>query len=337
MRIYHWPADHPPEGRRLVAVGGFDGLHLGHRRVAAELCRRAREQGLQSCLVTFEPLPAQVFASVPPHNRRLTTYAERLRLLQHFCLDEVCILDFTQERLQRLTARQFLQQVLRDVLGAAGLCGSHSHRMGSDRVAWRDLTAMATELGMEAIVVEPVRVRGEQPSSTHIRQLVWAGEMSKANKMLGRDYAVTGVSVPGQGRGRTLGFPTANLEVPPEKLLPTEGVYAGWATGEVLGDGPLEVPGVGPAWPAAMNVGTCPTIKGEANVTLEVHVIGWDGTTYGHELTVGVTERLRGEQCFEDVESLRSQIAVDVARARLLGIRRYAGKRAFTHEAPPDG
>lgn len=333
MRIYHWPAEQPPKAKRLVAVGGFDGLHLGHQRVASELCQRAAQLGWYSCLVTFEPLPAQVFASGPPHNRRLTTETERLHLLQQFCLDEVCILDFTREDLRQLTARKFVAQVLREALGAEGLCGSDSHRMGSDRVAWHELVAIAETLGMKAVAVEPVRIRGERPSSTRIRELVWAGEMSKARDLLGRDYAVTGVSVPGQGLGRTLGFPTANLQVPPDKLLPAEGVYSGWAAGETLGEGPLNVPGLGTAWPAAINVGTCPTVKREVDTTFEVHVIGWDGDTYGCELMAGISERLRGEQCFADMESLRAQIAVDVSRARRLALQRYGTRRALTSEA----
>jgi riboflavin kinase/FMN adenylyltransferase len=330
MKVYRWPAEQPPKAKRLVAVGGFDGLHLGHQRVAQELCRRAAQLGWYSCLVTFEPLPAQVFASAPPHNRRLTTQAERLRLLKRFCLDEVCILDFNRKELRQLTAREFVAKVLHEAIGAEGLCGSESHRMGSDRVAWYELVAIAGELGMKAVAVEPVQIRGERPSSTHIRELVWAGEMNKARELLGRDYTVTGVAVPGQGLGRTLGFPTANLEVAEEKLLPAEGVYSGWAVGEVLGQGPLDVPGVGAAWPAAINVGTCPTLKHEGNTSFEVHVIGWNGTTCGCELTAGVSERLRGEQCFRDAESLRTQIAVDVCRARRLALRRYGASRAFT-------
>lgn len=337
MRIYHWPADQLPKAERLVAVGGFDGLHLGHQRVAAELCARAADGGWLSCLVTFEPLPAQVFASGPPQNRRLTTYQERLRLLQQFCLDEVCILDFTREELRQLTAREFVAQVLREALGAVGLCGSESHRMGSDRVAWHELANIAARLGMEAVAVNPVRVRGERPSSTQIRQLIWTGEMRKAQELLGRDYTVTGVSVPGEGLGRSLGFPTANLEVPPEKLLPAEGVYGGWAAGEALGEGPLDVTGLGAAWPAAINVGTCPTVKHGAGTSFEVHVIGWDGNTYGCDLTVGVSERLRGERCFRDAESLRAQIAVDVSRARRLALRRYGTSRAFTNKAGRGG
>jgi riboflavin kinase/FMN adenylyltransferase len=323
MRVYPWPGERPTEDGRLVAVGGFDGLHLGHQAVVAELCRRARERGWRSCLVTFEPVPAQVFAAGPPHNRRLTTAAERLALLSRFRLDEVCILDFSGPELRRLTAAEFIAGVLREGLGATGVCGSRDHRMGSDRAGWTEIAEAARSLGMEAVGIEAVADGEAEVSSTAIRELVWAGDVAAARELLGRDYTLTGITVPGAGLGRELGFATANLETPPEKLLPAEGVYTGWMTGADLGDGPLDVPGFGRAWPAATNVGRCPTLSDEGAMTVEAHAVGWEGELYGSELTVGLTARLRGEERFASVEELRAQVGRDVEVAVEIATRLY--------------
>ena len=324
MRVLRWPEDKPEQAPRLVAVGAFDGLHRGHQRVAAELCGRARQHGLRSCLVTFEPTPTQVFSKEPPYNLRLTTEAERLRLLEVFCLHEVCILDFGEPELRATTAADFLRDVLHDWLGATAICGAPDHRMGSDHAGWAELADIAHGLGMHAIVIPAESELGGVVSSTKIRELVWEARMEEAAMLLGRDYTVLAEVEPGAQVGRELGFPTANLAVPAEKLLPPDGVYAGWAHGEALGSGPLEVPGFDGAWPAATNLGTCPTIREGLSRTFETHVLDWAGDAYGAEITVGLMKRLRGEERFPSVEALTKQIEEDVAAVRQLAAGAYA-------------
>jgi riboflavin kinase/FMN adenylyltransferase len=323
MRVLHWPEERPEQAARMVAVGAFDGLHRGHQRVAVELCRRARQQGWRSCLVTFEPVPTQVFSEEPPYNLRLTTEQERLRLLEVFCLDEVCILDFSLPELRAMRAEDFVREVLHDGLGARAICGAPDHRMGSDHAGWDELAEIARGLGMEALVVEVEEGPGGVVSSTKIRELVWEGRMEEAAELLGRDYTVLGKVETGEAVGRGLGFPTANLEILAEKLLPPDGVYGGWVQGEALGDGPLDVPRFGGAWPAATNLGSCPTVKDAHSRTFEAHIIDWAGNAYGAELTVGLRLRLRGEECFPSQEALMAQIGEDVGAIRRLATAAY--------------
>ncbi len=148
--------------------------------------------------------------------------------------------------------------------------------------------------------------------------------MEDASVLLGRDYTVLAEVEAGAQVGRGLGFPTANLAVPTEKLLPPDGVYAGWAQGEALGRGPLEVPGFEGAWPAATNLGSCPTIGDDHSRTFETHVLDWTGNAYGAEITVGLVKRLRGEECFPSQEALGRQIEEDVATVRELASGAYA-------------
>jgi riboflavin kinase/FMN adenylyltransferase len=274
--------------------------------------------------VTFEPTPTQVFSKEPPYNLRLTTEAERLRLLEVFCLHEVCILDFSRPELRATKAADFVRDVLHDWLGAKAICGASDHRMGSDHAGWDELAEIAHGLGMEAIVLPAELGPGGVVSSTKIRELVWEGRMEEAAGLLGRDYTVLAEVEAGQQVGRELGFPTANLAVPAEKLLPPEGVYAGWAQGEALGHGPLEAPGFEGAWPAATNIGRCPTIGENRERTFEAHVLDWAGDAYGAEITVGLMRRLRGEECFPSQKALVRQIADDVAAVRELAAGAYA-------------
>lgn len=334
MRVFHWPdGPRPPAEERLLAVGAFDGLHLGHRQVVEQLIADARRRGWLACLVTFEPLPAQVFSAEPPHNLRLTTGPERLDLFAHFGLDEVCVLDFARPELRSLTAEAFLREIAAGWLGAAGLLGSASHTMGSDQQPWPVLARLARAAGLEVFQVEPVSLSSTPISSTRIRQLVWQGRVAEAAELIGRDYTGSGLVVPGTGTGRTLGFPTLNLELAPDKLLPAGGVYAGWAWGEALGPGPLTLPFAGRAWPAAINIGTCPTrtaagtsetLPAAPDRTVEAFLLDWRGDAVGQPVLLGFTRRLRAERRFPDLEALRRQIQRDVRRTDTITRRRYA-------------
>ncbi len=328
MRVFHWPdGPRPPAGERLLAVGAFDGLHLGHRHVIEQLIGDARRRAWLACLVTFEPLPAQVFASDPPHNLRLTTGPERLDLLARLGLDEVCVLDFARPELRALTAEAFLREIAVGWLAATGLLGSASHTMGSDQRPWPVLAELARAAGLEVFDVGPVTLSSTLISSTRIRQLVWQGRVSEAAELIGRDYTAAGPVVGGTGTGRTIGFPTLNLDLSPDKLLPANGVYAGWAAGDVLGPGPLTVPLAGRAWPAATNIGTCPTRAAgpaAADRTVEAFLLDWHGDAAGEPVLLGFTQRLRSEQPFPDLRALRDQIARDVLRTGEIAARRYA-------------
>ena len=317
MNVYHWPHDGCPErAPRVIAVGAFDGVHLGHQRVLASLCAEANARSARSCVVTFEPTPAQFFSPRPPHNLRLSPGDERLELLRELCIDEVCVLDFTLSDVRRLTAAEFLQCVVRDWLGGVAICGSGSHDLGSDRVPWPQVVEMARHMGIEPIATDLQTRDGRIISSTEIRELIWRGRVEEAAQMLGRDYTVTGIVGTGKRAGARIGFPTANLDPPADKLVPAEGVYAGWAASDALEPGPLELPQG--AWPAAINIGHCPTVGGQTCQTFEVHIIGWSGDLRGRELTVGFIRRLRSERRFAGIEDLRERIAADVRMAETI-------------------
>jgi riboflavin kinase/FMN adenylyltransferase len=332
MRVHYWPnQSSPPVNDRAVAVGAFDGIHLGHQQVINHLLRLSQERKWSSCIVTFEPIPAQVFSTEAPQNLRLTTAAERLDLIERLGIEEVCVVDFAKSSVRAMTAAAFLRDVLVGWLGAAGIVGSHSHTMGSDRKPWPAIAALARESGLVIAEVPPIASSANPVSSTQIRELVWRGRVAEASALMQRDYTLSGRVMSGTGTGRELGFPTLNLALPAEKLLPADGVYAGWATGDSLGNGPLSVRFFASAWPAAVNVGTCPTrgrVRGVPTVDdgermVEAHVVGWHGEVREGMVTVGLIQRLRDERCFPTLEDLRTQIAHDVAQATEIASRRY--------------
>lgn len=329
MRIYRWPGSPPPRRPRIAAVGGFDGLHIGHTAVVATLCKLARERGWAACLVTFEPTPGQLFASSPPYNLRLTTAAERLVILRSFCMDEVCVVDFARREVRAMTAQAFIGEMLVAWLAARGLVGSASHTMGSDGASWDAVREMADAAGLEVWQVEPVRGTAGRVSSSRIRELLWRGQVAEAAEHLGRDYIIMGEVSRGAAVGTVMGFPTANLLVPDDKLLPATGVYAGWILSDSLEPGPLEVPSLGRAWPAAINIGYCPTRAEQrcrdasARPAVEAHIIGWQGHLDGRRVTLGLTQRLRDERRFPNFEALRRQIEADVQQVREIVESRY--------------
>ncbi|MBC7288351.1 MAG: adenylyltransferase/cytidyltransferase family protein [Armatimonadetes bacterium] len=322
MTTFSWPQSERPAPRpRVVAVGAFDGVHVGHRHLLSRLCQEAKARGATSCAVTFEPTPAQVFSDGPPHSLRLSPADERLDLLSKLCIDEVCVLDFSQPEVRAMRARDFLAIVVRGFLNAVAICGAESHELGSDRVPWPSVAELARSLGLEPLSIDLRRADGKVITSSDIRELVWAGDVEAAAALLGRDYIVSGRVTRGAGVGRKLGFPTANLQVSPDKLLPADGVYAGWAVGDPLGPGPLA--SSTEAWPAAINVGTCPTFA-RGTRSVEVHIIGWAGEISGHSITVGFIRRLRGEYRFPREDLLRDQIARDVEAAARIAQEHFA-------------
>jgi len=288
---------------RAVTVGAYDGLHAGHRAVLALLRRRAAELGgLETAVVTFDPHPLRVVA--PEHAPRLLTgMAHRLELFRETGVDVAAVMPFDEET-RLLTPAAFAATVLAGALCARLVVVGEDFRFGHHRLG---NVASLAELGDAhgfATEVLPL-VGGQAPiSSTRVRAMVAAGEVEAAAAALGRPHEVRGVVVPGEGRGRTLGFPTANVELPPGLAVPRGGVYA------VLAG----MPG-GALRPGVANVGTRPTFQGEGE-TLEVHLLDGAGDLYGATLRVAFVFRLRDERRFAGPADLAAQIADDVAAAR---------------------
>jgi riboflavin kinase/FMN adenylyltransferase len=299
----------PAEGA-AVTIGFFDGVHLGHQVVIGEVRRLAAELGTRSAVVTFDRHPATV---VRPESapKLLTTLDQRLELLAATGIDYAVVVHFDEARSLE-TAEDFVRHELVDCLGARAVVVGADFHFGHGRkgdVAL--LERMGAEHGFEVDGIELV-ASGSQGarsvSSTAIRAALAAGEVEDANRMLGRAHEVRGLVQPGDQRGRELGYPTANVAVPDELLLPADGIYAGWY---VRPDGSR--------LPTAISLGRRPTFyESQPFSLLEAHVLDFSGDLYGEEAAVRFVARLRGEERFDSVDALVEQIGRDVARAREL-------------------
>jgi len=291
------------EHGRAVTVGVYDGLHAGHRAVLALLRRRAVELGgLETAVVTFDPHPLQV-VSLEHAPRLLTGIPHRLELLAETGVDLAAVVPFDEET-RLLTPAAFAATVLAGALRARLVVVGEDFRFGHHRLG---NVASLAELGDAhgfAVEILPL-VGGQAPiSSTRVRAMVAAGEVEEAAAALGRPHEVRGTVVTGDGRGRTLGFPTANVALPAGLAVPGNGVYA------VQAGKPGKPLSVGVA-----NVGTRPTFGGEGE-TLEVHLLDWAGDLYGATLRVAFVSRLRDERRFAGPADLAAQIAADIGAAR---------------------
>jgi riboflavin kinase/FMN adenylyltransferase len=302
----------PPEGT-VVTIGAYDGVHLGHRSVIRLVRRRAAERGLRSAVVTFDRHPASV---VRPESapRLLTDLEQKLELLAETGIDYCLVIAFDETR-SRESADDFVKEVLVDCLNAADVVVGEDFHFGHRRAGNVPLLRrLGGELGFEVDGIELVGAEsspgaGQAPvSSTRIRRALVEGDLALANRLLGRDYEVRGVVALGDKRGRELGFPTANVSVPGDILLPADGIYAGW----------FERPD-GSVHASAISLGRRPTFYVEAHVSLlEAHLLDFDGDLYGEHAKVRFVARLRDEVRFESVEALVEQIGRDVDQAREL-------------------
>jgi riboflavin kinase / FMN adenylyltransferase len=300
----------PPEGT-AVTIGAYDGLHLGHRAVIDQVRRRAADDGLRSAVVTFDRHPASV---VRPESapRLLTDLEQKLELIEATGVDYCLVIAFDEAR-SKEPAEDFVTEVLVGCLRARAVIVGHDFHFGHRRRGNVDLLrAMGPEHGFEVGDVELVDERGEavgedrKVSSTTIRHALAEGDLATATRLLGRHHEVRGVVAHGDERGRELGFPTANVSVPGDILLPADGIYAGWferADGSVL--------------PAAISLGRRPTFYAEAHASLlEAHVLDFSGDLYDEAVRVRFVERLRGEVRFDAVEALVEQMRRDCDAAR---------------------
>jgi riboflavin kinase/FMN adenylyltransferase len=295
-----WTPDSPA---CAVAVGNFDGVHLGHAAIARRLVDTARRLGLPAVALSFDPHPAAVLRpEAAPAT--LTTSARRAELLLALGVDAVLVQP-TDRELLSLSAERFFTDLLHGRLGARAIVEGTDFRFGAGRSG--DLATLASLCSRDGIVVEavaPVTVAGEAVSSSRIRGLVAAGRVGEAATMLTAAYRLRGTVVAGAGRGKPLGFPTANLERI-ATLRPAPGVYAAVAAPAGAAE---------ERYPAAVHVGRNETFGAE-QITVEAHLIGFSGTLYGSDLDVDFLERLRDTHRFASVDELKAQLAADVARA----------------------
>lgn len=288
----------------VAAVGMFDGVHLGHRFVVERLVGESRERGLSPMIVTFRRHPLEVIA--PGRAPRLITGAEQKeRLLLDLGVERVCMLDFDRS-LRSLTAAQFMQR-LHDEYGVRVLMIGYDHCFGSDCPrgieAYR---AIGEQTGVEVIGMPALAPSGEQICSSMIRRLLSSGDVATAAKALGHPFSITGVVEHGRQLGRTIGFPTANLRLADDAIVPHEGVYAAAAT---MSDGLLR--------PAMVNIGRRPTVdRPGADLSIEAHILDFDGSLYDETLSLTFCRRLRDERRFDSLEELKEALAADAAATR---------------------
>ncbi len=285
-----------------LTIGVFDGIHRGHQEIIRQLTAGAHANGAPAVLLTFSPHPAKVLAG--REILCLTTPEERAEVLFSLGVDNVITMQFTRQLAER-SAEDFMAE-LKNHLGLQKLLIGYDFALGRDRAGnFQRLSEIGRELDYDVQAVEAVRLSDGVISSTLIRQTIADGAVALAAAKLGRCYAVQGPVIPGDGRGRTIGIHTANVETPAEKALPANGVYATWAFAE------------GEKHPAVTNIGLRPTFTGgEALPRVEAHLLGYSGDLYGKMLKLEFVERLRGEQKFPSVEALISQIRLDSERAR---------------------
>jgi len=306
MRVLRHLALQPrPLARTVLTLGNFDGVHLGHQAILRRAVERARELGGQSVVLTFEPHPLAVLAPerAPPI---IQPVHDRLATLRALGIDVTVLQRFTR-LFAALTPEAFVREFLQRHLELLHVVVGYNVNFGRDRAGSAEtLQTLGARLGFGVDVVGPVAVSpddGTQVSSTTLRALLQQGDMRGAQTLLGRPYALRGRVVVGDRRGRTLGFPTANLHVRRGLLLPPDGVYAVF----------VEVDGA--QRPGVLNIGVRPTFGGRRR-TIEAHLLDFAGDLYRRWLVVEFVERLRGEAAFDGVEALRAAIAADVAHAR---------------------
>ena len=311
MNIFHDLYALPPEfalNGTAVAVGNFDGVHIGHRRLLDELLGVARKRGLVPVVLTFFPHPRHFFGN-PADTPQITSQAKKMALLAKAGVTRAIVLPFNQE-LADMEAETFARDILAGRLRARAVVIGENASLGKDkrgnyallRALGRELAREGAGLGFSVRAVPRLRTEQQAVSSGLIRDLIQAGHMVETAELLGRFHSVDGEVVHGQRRGRELGFPTANL-APDQDMAPPDGVYAAW-----LKRGGLY-------YPAVVSIGSNPTF-GDEGLRIEAHIMSFSEEIYGERLSLLFVERLREAIKFPDIQSLVSQIRVDITQAK---------------------
>lgn len=324
MRLFRHYQNLPPEVRgSAVAVGNFDGVHLGHRSVIGEAGRIARSLGIPWAVMTFEPHPRTLFeAGAAPF--RLTPFHRKARLIEELGVEVLVVVHF-DPAFARLSARAFVEQVLVEGLAARSVVSGHNFAFGRGREGTPELLLhLGGEFGFDFTCVQEIRDREGKPySSSRIRSCLVGGDPVTAARVLGRPFEIEGRVVEGDHRGRAIGYPTANVPLD-DYLRPAFGAYAVRVAVE---DGCW--------WDGVANIGVRPSFAG-SEALLEVHLFGFEGDLYGRHLRVALVDFLRAEKKFDGVAALRAQIATDSARAKhVLTVTAAQGARLQSQRTAP--
>ncbi len=286
-----------------VALGNFDGVHLGHQEIIRRTVETAGWRGHDAVVYTFDPHP-RVVLNKAPEIPKITTLAERAKILEHMGVHVLILAEFTLAFASQ-PPTDFVHNILVEELGAQDVFIGENYRFGKDRLGTSELLReLGPEMGFRVHVVEPLMSGNVRVSSSRIREHLLKGELEEANRLLGREFTVEGRVIHGHHRGKTLGFPTANIK-PDPKLHPPTGVYAAFC--RVGAD----------THPAVMNIGYNPTFKGR-KVSYEIHILDFDADLYGQHIKAYLVSRLRPELTFNGPDELIAQINKDIERCRAL-------------------
>lgn len=284
----------------IIATGFFDGVHLGHRFLLKQLVDAASERGDRSMIVTFWPHPRNVLQDEARNLRLLTSLEEKKALLLDLGVDTVEVLNFTKE-FSRLTTEQYLKEYIIDRFGGTAILLGYDNRIGCNPGSTDEIASLAKSLGLGVIRADKFDdTAGVTISSTKIRNLLTEGDVTEASKMLGHNYSLYGVVVAGNQIGRTIGFPTANMQLyEPLKLVPACGVYC------------VQVETLGRKFMGMCNIGYRPTISSEHALTIETNIFDFNEDIYGLDIRISFITRIREERKFSSIEVLKSQLCED--------------------------
>lgn len=297
MKIFRNFSDYTDRKPLALSLGMFDGVHLGHQSIINALHEVSSEKGLESAILTFWPHPRLVF-NPNEDLKLLNTLEEKSQLLSSFGIENLFLKEFDEE-FRNLSGEEFVRQILVDKLNVKHLIVGYDHVFGKNRSGnFELLENLAPELGFEVVQMEAVNIHNKNISSTKVRNALLEGQIKEANELLGYHYPVSGTVTDGKKLGRTIGYPTANIEVNRLKLLPKKGAYIT----DVLIDGEQ--------YQGMLSIGTNPTVKG-TDLTTEVYILDFDRDIYGKEITVAFREFLHEEIKFESIEKLIERLDED--------------------------
>lgn len=301
----HYGLDKFKAVRPVVTIGTFDGVHLGHQKVIENLKKISRESNGESVIFTFYPHPRIIVSSTERNLRLLSTQEEKIVLLQKMGIDHLIIYPFTEE-FSKLTYDEFVKLILIEQMKIASLVVGYDHRFGKGRQGdFESLVRLSKELGFKIERLDELTLEDNVVSSTKIRVALEEGEVHKANQYLGYEYILIGKVIEGRQLGRKLGFPTANIEpLDPLKLVPGYGVYA------------VRVEIYGTLYKGMLNIGVRPTVDYNADHrSIEVHIFEFDKDIYHSQITLHFVSKIRNEEKFPDLETLRQEMVRDQDRA----------------------
>jgi riboflavin kinase/FMN adenylyltransferase len=307
VKVYRNLNDFKSLKNAVVTSGTFDGVHLGHRKIIHMLKKTAVEQGGETVVITFWPHPRLVVSPVNHQNfRLLTTLDEKIELLEKLEIDHLLVLPFTRE-LSELSSEKYVEDILISAIGTKTLVLGYDHRFGKNREGGFDyLKTNSERFGLNLVEIPRQEIDQMTISSTKIREALKSGDVQTSHELLGRNYCFEGLVKKGRQLGRSIGFPTANVDVSKKyKLIPASGVYA------------VNVKLRGNWLQGVMNIGVRPTVEG-TGITQEVHIFDFKDDIYGETLRVELLEFIREEQKFNSLDELVAEITKDCEKARTI-------------------